>query len=185
MENIEVVEEINEGNLTLRKITLDDAFFMFESLKERELIKFLSLGPLRDMGHSKKLIRSYLNYWEQYLQYNYIIEIQENNSVKKAGSISLWNISWLHKRSEIGIWINLNFWNQGIGTRAINLIQNIAFLHLQLNRLEAHISTRNERSISLFKNCDFKEEGTLARFLCFRGTFHDAKILASLNNSIK
>ena len=185
MENIEVIEEIEDGNITLRKITLDDARFMFDSLKERELIKFLSLGPLKDMDHSKKLIKSYLNYWDQYLQYNYIIEIQESNSVKKAGSISLWNLSWLHRRSEIGLWINLKFWNQGIGKRALNLIKNIGFYHLNLNRLEVHISTRNERSIKLFKGCVFKEEGTLARFLCFRGTFHDAKILACLNPSVK
>jgi len=183
MENIEV-EEINDDYITLRKIKLDDTHFMFESLKERELIKFLSLGPLRDIDHSKKLIKSYLNYWKQYLQYNYIIEIQENNTVKKAGSISLWNISWLHRRSEVGIWVNIKYWNRGIGKRAIDLIRNIAFFHLNLNRLEVHISTRNERSIKLFKNSGFKEEGTLARFLCFRGTFHDAKILACLNDSI-
>jgi RimJ/RimL family protein N-acetyltransferase len=180
---IEVVDEIVDEKIILKKVSLEDARFFFESLKEKSLTKYLSLGPLIDLDHSKKLINNYLKYWDSYLQYNFIIEIKNSNDnkPKKVGSISLWNVSWIHKRAEIGIWINSKYWNQGYGKRAINLIKNIGFFHLKLNRIEAHMAVDNNRSIKVFKACEFIDEGTLKQYLNFRGVFYDAKVFACLN----
>ena len=115
--NKEIVEEINDGKVYLSKISTKDIDFVFSSLKDETVSRFLSLGPLISRDHSQKLIRSYLKYWDKHLQFNYIIELRENNkghNRKKIGSINLWNISWLHKRAEIGIWLSSKYWNQGI-----------------------------------------------------------------------
>ena len=182
MDKVEVVEEISEENITLKKVSLDDAQFFFNSLREKNQTKFLSLGPLVDVNHAKKLINNYLEYWDNYLQYNYVILVKlATNEIKKVGSISLWNISWLHRRAEIGIWINTKYWNQGYGKKAITLIKNIGFFHLNLNRIESHVAMENERSIKMFKASGFEEEGILRKYLNFRGTFFDAKVLACLN----
>ena len=106
MKNREIIEEINDQKLYLRKISLGDSEFFFTSLKEEAVSKFLSLGPLTSKEHSKKLLKNYLKYWDKNTQFNYIIEIKNDDNIKKIGSISIWNISWLHKRAEIGIWIN-------------------------------------------------------------------------------
>ena len=185
MDNLDVVEEITDANLSLKKVALEDAKFFFESLKEVGLTKYLSLGPLVSLDHAKKLIRNYLKYWQNYLQYNYIVEVKNTNSEnKKVGSISLWNISWLHKRAEIGIWINSKYWNQGYGKKAINLIKNIGFFHLLLNRIEAHVAVDNTRSIKMFEGCGFEKEGTLRKYLNFRGLVYDAIVLAALNPTL-
>ncbi len=185
MESVDVIEEINIDDLYLRKVSIEDASFFHDSLREKIMTKFLSLGPLKDIDHSKKLIKNYQKYWKEYIQYNYIIEKEVGGKRNNVGSISIWNISWLHRRAEIGIWINLKYWNQGIGKKAINLIKNIAFIHLKLNRLEAHIAIDNQRSIKLFKTCDFKEEGILKKYFNFEGTFSDAVLIACLNNITK
>ncbi len=180
--DIEVVEEINENDFFLRKISLSDAGFFYKNLENETLTRYLSLRALRNLNRSKKLIKNYLRYWNRNIQYNYIIELRENKIIKNTyGSISLWNISWLHKRAEVGVWVVPDFWNQGIGTKSINLIKNIAFLNLKLNRLEAHIAVENQRSLNLFNNCGFVEEGTLKKYLNLNGTFHDAKVLACVN----
>ncbi len=184
MKNREIVEEINDKNLHLRKISLSDSDFFFSSLKEEVVSKFLSLGPLTSQEHSKKLLKNYLKYWEKQTQFNYIIEIRKQNNIsndiKKIGSASIWNISWLHKRAEVGIWIIPRYWHQGMAKEAINLIKTIAFYHLNINRLEAHIAINNKKSIHLFKKCNFTEEGILKDYLNLRGTFTNAVILASL-----
>lgn len=180
-QDIEVVEEINANNVFLRKISKDDAKFLFNSLKQREITNYMSLGPLKSLDSAKRLIANYLKYWSKFSQYNYIIEIKEENRINKVGSISLWNISWLHMRAEIGIWLLPEYWKQGIGEKAINLIKIIAFNHLKLNRLEAHIAVDNSRSITLFKKGEFIEEGILNQYLNFKGIYHDALILACLN----
>jgi len=137
MYNKEIVEEINDKELFLRKISLSDSEFFFSSLKEEVVSKFLSLGPLTSKEYSKKLIKNYLKYWDKNTQFNYIIEIRKDtnigDNIKQIGSISIWNISWLHKRGEVGIWIIPRYWHQGMAKKAINLIRIIGFNHLKLN----------------------------------------------------
>lgn len=177
--NSEIVEEINDGNLFLRKISKDDVEFVFKSLNNRDLITYLSLGPLKTLEHSKRLIKGYLKYWDNNIQFNYIIEFLEVNKVK-IGSISLWNINWQHRRAQIGIWLITSFWSKGLAEISLNLIKNIGYNHLKLNRLEAYIAIENEKSITLFEKCGFNEEGVLKEYLNFHGNYHDAAIMACL-----
>ena len=179
--NLEIVDEINDGNLYLRKVKKNDAKFFYSSLNEKNLIAYLSLGSLATMEDSKRLIRKYLRFWNNYAQYNYVIEIRES-SIERIGTVNLWNLNWKHKRGEVGIWIIPSCWNKGYGKKALNLIKNIGFIHLKLNRLEAHIALENKRSIFLFKKCEFKEEGRLRQYLNFQGIYHDTLVLACLKN---
>jgi ribosomal-protein-alanine N-acetyltransferase len=182
--NVKLVEEINIENLFLRKITKDDADFVFKSLNDKRVTAYLSIGPLMTLEQSKRLIKSYLNYWNAKIQFNYIIELIEADRVK-IGSASLWSISWQNNRAQIGIWLVHSFWDKGLGEIALNLIKNIAFNHLKLNRLEAYIAVKNKRSIFLFEKCGFKEEGRLKQYLNFQGKYYDAVILACIKkNSI-
>jgi len=180
--NSEVVEQINDGNLFLRKISKGDIDFFFKSLNNKDLISYLSLGPLKTFEHSKRLIKGYLRYWDSHFQYNYIIELHKVDKLK-IGSISLWNVNWQHQRAQVGIWLIPSFWNRGLGEKSLNLLKNIAFIHLKINRLEAHIAIDNKKSISLFKKCGFSEEGILKEYLRFHGNFHDAVIMACLKKS--
>ena len=179
--NSKIVEEINDGNLFLRKISKDDVEFVFNSLNVKNLTSYLSIGPLKNLEHSRRLIKGYLKYWDNNLQFNYVIEVQEVNKAK-IGSISLWNINWQHSRAQIGIWLIPSFWNKGLAEKSLNLIKNIALNHLKMNRLEAYIAVENKRSIVLFEKCGFKEEGKLKQYLNFQGIYHDAVIMAYLKN---
>ncbi|UCC19335.1 MAG: GNAT family N-acetyltransferase [Promethearchaeota archaeon] len=179
-----IVEEINKGDLFLRKVTKDDADFVFESLNDKIITTYLSLGPMKTIEHSKRLIKGYLKYWDNHLQFNYIIEVHgpQKNDKERIGSISLWNINWQHYRSQIGIWIIHSYWGKGFGEKALNLIKIIAFNYLKLNRLEAYIAKENERSINLFEKCNFLKEGILHQYLKFKGTYYDALLMSCLKN---
>ena len=182
MEDIELIEEINDGNLFLRKVSKDDTPFFYQSLQEKEMTNYLALGPLRSLDHSKRLIKNYLKSWDKFFQFNYVIELKENQSSIKIGSVSLWALNWYHQRSGVGIWILPKYWEHGLGSKTIVLIKSIAFNHLHLNRLEAYIAMQNERSISMFKKCNFEEEGVLKNYLKIDGKFQDAVLLACFRN---
>ena len=175
---IEVVETISDELINLRRLSKDDAKFFYENLLNEQITNYLALGPLHSIDHAKKLLKTYMKYWDHYQQFNYIIK----SNLNKIGSISLWNISWLHQRAEVGIWILPKYWNQGFGKRSIELIKIIAYNHLLLNRLESHIAIENKRSIKMFKSCGFKEEGILKQYLNLNGKFQDAMILSHLKN---
>jgi len=179
----EVIEEIREESLYLRKISKNDTKFLFNSLNNPHLITYLSMNLIKTIDETKRLIRRFLKYWENYAQYNYLIELREPELIK-IGAISLWNINWRHLRAEVGIWISPSYWKRGYGKKSLNLIKTIGFNHLKLNRLEAHIATENTNSIHLFKKCGFKEEGTLKQYLKFDNKFHDTVILAHIKESV-
>lgn len=178
-EEIDIVEAINSDSIHIRRLDKDDAKFFYYSLLDKKITNYLSLGPLKSLEHAKKLVKSYIKLWEQYQQFNYIITCDSN----KLGSISLWNVSYLHKRAEVGIWILPKYWDQGFGKKSIELIKVIAYQHLHLHRLESHIAIENLRSIEMFKSCGFKEEGLLKDYLYLRGEFLDAKVLSHLKNT--
>ncbi|MFW9989144.1 MAG: GNAT family N-acetyltransferase [Candidatus Odinarchaeota archaeon] len=181
--DFDVIEEISDRNLFLRKISKNDIDFFFKSLNEKNLTAYLSLGPLSSLEHSKALIKNYLRYWDKYVQFNYIIEIH-NLDIIKIGSISLWNVNWQHRRTQIGVWILPKFWGKGLAERSLNLIKKISFNHLKMNRLEAYIALDNKRSVSLFERSGFKREGTLKQYLKFQGKYHDAIILALTKDNL-
>ena len=179
----EVIEEIREGSLYLRKITKNDTKFLFNSLNNPYLITYLSMNPIKTIEEAKRLIRRYSKYWENYAQYNYLIELREPELIK-IGAISLWNINWRHLRAEIGIWISPSYWKRGYGKKSLSLIKTIGLNHLKLNRLEAHIAIENTNSIHLFKLCGFKEEGTLIQYLKINNKFHDTLLLAYIKEDV-
>jgi RimJ/RimL family protein N-acetyltransferase len=189
MNNLEIIEEVSDGNFYLRKISSIDEQFVYESLKEQNLTRYLSLGPSISREYTKMLIKNYLKYWKDKDQFNYIIELHESTKKskkkKQVGSISIWGISWQHRRAEIGIWVNSKYWNQGIAKKAIELIKIVCFNHLGLNRLEAHIASENKKSIQLFKDCGFSLEGQLKQYLNLRGVFYDAVLLSFLKEHWK
>jgi ribosomal-protein-alanine N-acetyltransferase len=183
MYDIELIEEINDNHLYLRKIAKEDISFFYKSLKIKDITNYLSLGPLHSLDHAKRIVKNYLKYWDSYIQFNYIIELREGSKPLKIGSVSLWNISWQHKRAEVGVWLTPSYWDKGIGRKTLGLIKIIAFAHLRLNRIQAHVALENSRSISTFKNSGFIQEGQLREYLNLNGKFYDATILACLKKS--
>ena len=179
---IDFIDEINENDIYLRKISKNDSNFLFESLQHSNVNLYLSLGPLISIEHSKRLIKSYLKLWDQRSQFTYIVELHEGKKIHKIGCVSLWNISWSHKRAEIGIWLTPEYFNRGYGTIALNLIDIIGFHHLNLNRLEAHTAVENESSIRLFEKCGFSREGRLKEYIRLQDVFHDSYLFSILKN---
>lgn len=177
-----IVEEIEDGTVFLRKITKDDYKFFFRALNNKETIKYMSIGPLLSLRHSKNLMERYLDYWDNHQQYNYVIEIVIEGVKESIGAVSLWNLNWLHKRGEIGIWIKPKHWKRGFAKKSIQLIRIIGFSHLNLHRLEAYITIKNQSSIGLFKSCGFQEECVMEDYLYLRGIHHNAIVLACIND---
>jgi len=171
--DIDIVEEINDGSLYLRKIKKKDAELFYTNYFREKTVE------------SAKRFRRYLKWWdaypENYAQYHYIIEIRESD-IKSVGSINFWNLNWRHRRGEIGVWIIPSCRNKGFGKKSLNLIKNIGFFHLKLNRIEAHIAPKNEISINLFEKCGFRKEGILEQYWQDGNEYRDALVFVCLRD---
>ncbi len=181
-EKFEIIEELDDEILHLRKIGKEDVQFFYESLAHAQITNYLSMGALHSLEHASRVIKNYKKSWDNLQQFNYIIELKDSEQEEKIGAVSLWNISWLHRRAEVGIWLLPKCWKFGYGKKSVNLIKIIGFNHLKLNRIEAHVAIKNINSIKMFKSCNFEEEGILRQYLNLNGLYQDAMVLGCIRN---
>lgn len=78
---------------------------------------------------------------------------------RHVGNIKLSPIDWHHKRGEVGIMIGASdVWGQGIASRAISLLMNIARDELDLRKLTAGCYASNVGSQKAFLKAGFQVE---------------------------
>ena len=117
---------------------------------------------------SRFVLREYLNNIDQDIyevkQVRFMLCLVDSDD--PIGMIDLYDFEHFHKRAGVGIFIpDEALRGKGYATRAINLIKEYAFKHLDLHQLYCYIAADNNPSINLFEKLDFKRSGTRKQWL--------------------
>lgn len=95
---------------------------------------------------------------EQRLSYPFVIFDQQLNTI--AGSTRFGNISFAHKRLEIGwTWLHPRFHGKGLNKACKFLLLQFAFERLGFNRVEIKTDVLNQQSRKAIQKIGGKEEG--------------------------
>jgi diamine N-acetyltransferase len=109
----------------------------------------------------------------------YAIELCDDDTM--VGLVYLNGIDWLHRTADSGIVIGDKIRHrQGLGRRALTLLQAQAFEVLNLRKLTARIAAYNEPSLRLFARCGFEREGVQRAQIYLRGEYHDLVLLGRI-----
>ncbi len=79
-----------------------------------------------------------------------------------------------HKRAEVGYWIALPYWGQGLATQALRLVIRFGFEELGLNRIEAGHFAGNPASGRVMQKAQMRYEGTRRAYHNHRDSFKDS-----------
>jgi len=91
-----------------------------------------------------------------------------------VGNISLSIGSDVYRKSaEIGYFIGEPFWNKGITTKAVNLITNWGFTHLDIVRIYTGIFEFNKASQRVLEKCGFIKEAIFRKSICKNNEIFD------------
>lgn len=102
---------------------------------------------------------------------------------QSAGSISLHNrTGGSISGAEIGYWLAKEFVGQGIMTRAVKILTDYAFTHLEVNRVFMGIATNNTRSFAIPERLGFRVEGTLRQNDTVNGKWVDHRTYTMLKS---
>lgn len=94
---------------------------------------------------------------------------------KLIGTVSLEGIDRLNRTAELGIFIgDENYRNNGYGTEAIKLILDYGFNYENLNNIELHLMSFNERALKCYEKCGFKEYGRRRKCKFINGNYYDS-----------
>lgn len=90
--------------------------------------------------------------------YYFIIRLLHND--QPIGLVDLSGFNWSARHAWVGIGLGeREFWGQGYGTEAMQLILRFAFEELNLNRVNLNVFEYNERAQKSYRKCGFVEEG--------------------------
>ena len=125
-----------QSSISLKSVTNSDVKFLFDLLKERDPRVNISHRKMPTYSQHAKFIKS-----KPYSKWYIILK-----SKQKIGSI------YLSKNDEIGIFLSKKFQGKNVGSFALNeLIKKNP-----RKRFLANVNPKNKKSISFFKNNNFK-----------------------------
>ena len=125
-----------QSPISLKSVTNSDVKFLFDLLKERDPRANISHRKIPTYSQHTKFIKS-----KPYSKWYIILK-----SKQKIGSI------YLSKNDEIGIFLSKKFQGKNVGSFALNeLIKKNP-----RKRFLANVNPKNKKSISFFKNNNFK-----------------------------
>ena len=122
--------------ISLKSVTNSDVKFLFDLLKERDPRVNISHRKLPTYTQHTKFIKS-----KPYSKWYIILK-----SKQKIGSI------YLSKNDEIGIFLSKKFQGKNVGNFALNELMK----KNTRKRFLANVNPKNKKSISFFKNNNFK-----------------------------
>ena len=166
------------NDIYLRELTQNDLPTINEWRNDPEVIRLLGanfhfIGPAVDA----KWFVDYLANRNSAVR----LAIVTSESDIFIGLVNLTSIHAINRSAEFSIMLgNKEFWSKGIGHKATNLMLHHGFHDLNLHRIYLTVLLTNSRAIKLYKNLDFKEEGTHIDAVFKEGRFCDLMSMALL-----
>ncbi|MAT43974.1 MAG: GNAT family N-acetyltransferase [Anaerolineaceae bacterium] len=117
---------------------------------------------------------------------NKVFTIVDRETDQPIGRCLLFFINSVDRRAMMGIFIGeKQYWNQGYGTEATQLLLDYAFNLLNLNRVELGVFAFNQRGIQAYKKAGFKEIGIRHQFRWIGGQAFDMVMMDILADEFK
>ena len=80
----------------------------------------------------------------------------------------------------IGYFIDRDYWNKGIATTVVELLEGFIATRLNLTRLEIDAATKNIPSCKVAVKCGYRKEGVMRKYLKVGSVYHDCCLYAKL-----
>lgn len=160
--------------IELRYPRVSDAKRFFEILTNPNF-KYFS-GIPKSLEDEIKWVKKSKLRREKNIEYNYAI-IYENTLIGGCGI----KIDQEEKhRCEIGYFVSEEYWGKGIATKAVKLLEKIAFKDFKLRRIIILMDPRNIGSEKVAIKCGYVKEGTMRKYHKLRGRLTDNHLYAKV-----
>lgn len=162
------VMRADRKKVILRKLQVSDANLMLEWMSNPDIYSKMQY----DHKHLdlNKCIFFIKNSWED--KHNLHFAISNFNS-EYMGTISLKNIDYKNKITELGIAVHPMYMGKEIASFALNEIAKKAFFELELNKIYLCVRADNERAVRFYEKNQLELEGCAKEHLFAEGKYRD------------
>ena len=100
---------------------------------------------------------------------------------KVVGEIVMHHINHQDKNTKIGYFLSTKAQGQGIMTKTVKVLINVAFSRLHLHKISFEIAASNQKSLAIAKRLGFVYEATLKEQMLISGKYQDEIIYSVFN----
>lgn len=159
----------------LRPILKDDLPHLNRWKNDEETYKYLGGGfmPL-SIDQQMKWLDSYIDTTGN----NKRFIICEGESDQPIGMIGLYDINWIHRVCEIGIFIgDKQVRGKGYATEACQLLEHFASEYLNLRKIKLSVVSDNEQAIKLWNSLGYRKVGEYLEERFIEGSYRNLTIM--------
>lgn len=167
--------------IMLREYRREDLASIRKWRNDTEVTKYLShifLPPQTDPVTEDFLERVLSG---RHNDYNFVIAHKDTEAY--IGQVDLFNLQSINRTAELGVVIgDPAYRSQGIGTEAITLMLEFAFLRANLQRIDLWVNSTNPRAIRCYEKCGFIREGVRRHCHFEDGAYIDLVLMGALRD---
>jgi ribosomal-protein-serine acetyltransferase len=152
-------------NFTIRLLTIEDLDAYYNLIeKNRVRLEDFFTGTVartKTYDDTRNFLADIVQRTIDKTYFPYIIIDNSNQNI--AGFIDLKNIDWNIPKTEMGLYIDKEYSNRGISTKAFNTFCEYCFKEYKFKKLFLRTHTSNTFARRVAEKCGFEIEGTIRR----------------------
>lgn len=165
-----VFPEINTERLNLREIKQEHAESIYKILSKSEVVKYDRLELLTNIKQAEDIITWFNDEFKRKQAIFWGISLKGESEI--IGFCKC-EIEVPKVRADLGYNLRPDYWNSGIMTETLGAIIDFTFKTLNINRIEAAVSTNNYSSSRVLEKLGFVREGILRERSYLNDGCHD------------
>lgn len=101
-----------------------------------------------------------------------------DNDSSPVGMVGLYDINWIHRTCEIGIYIGCkDSKGKGYGKEACLLIEQFAKEYVNLRKIKLNVVSDNEKALNMWESLGYKKVGEYTRERYIKGFYRDLTLM--------
>lgn len=154
--------------INLRELRLDDAEYMTEFIKDKDISKqFLYTRYPFSQENFKEFIR---DSWRNSNNIHFAIVDEHDEYI---GTISLKNINYVDRNAEYAIVTRKKYWGTKSSYEATKQIIDYGFKRLNLHKIYLNVLSSNLRAKKFYEKFGFIQDGVFKQHLYINGKYED------------
>lgn len=147
-----IPKEISTNRLSLVVLQNKDAVATFTIWSDLVVTKFMNIQPFEHLQQAEEMIAFFEKSLLEETAVRYGIFFQGSC----IGSCGFNQFNWETGETEIGYELAKEYWHQGFGSEIVEILCQIAFQKLNINKIKAIVEEGNQASQKLLEKQGFK-----------------------------
>lgn len=174
---------LQASRLHLRGLRASDSDDLFAVFSDPRAMRYWSSPPMTEPAQAAAYIEQIQAWFAGRGGMQWGIVRPDDDRV--IGTVTLFLFSPEHRRCEVGFILAPQRWGQGLASEAVTRALAWAFDSLGMQRIEADVDPRNERSQRMLERLGFQREGVMRERWRVAGEIQDALVMGLLQREFR